>query len=89
LAAKEYPVRSYEDFPQKALDGYDIYKSANRWIALVVVETERRKELRLYAWRKKGEDWKVDLASLSIGFWDLKTLIEKAEELKRTYGISK
>jgi hypothetical protein len=89
LAAKEYPVHSYENFPQKALDGYDVYKSANRWIALVVVETERRRELRLYAWRKKGEEWKVDLASLNIGFWEMKTFAEKAEELKQKYEITK
>ncbi len=82
-------MRSYENFPQKALDGHDIYKSATRWIALVVVETERRKELRLYAWRKRGEEWKVDLASLNVGFWDLKTVSEKAEELKHKFSIEK
>ena len=86
---KEYPVKSYENFPQKALEGYDIYQSANRWIALVVVETETRRELRLYAWRKKGDEWKVDLASLNVGFWDLKTLVEKAEDLKRRNNITR
>ena len=89
MSTNDYPVRSYENYPQKALDGHDIYKSANRWIALVVVETERRKELRLYAWRKRGEDWKVDLASLNVGFWDLKILLEKAVELKNKHSIVK
>jgi hypothetical protein len=82
-----YPVKSYENYPQKALEGHDIYKSATRWIALVVVETERRKELRLYAWRKKVDDWKVDLASLNIGFWNLQALVAKAAELKEKYKI--
>ena len=84
-----YPVKSYENFPQKPLEGHDIYKSANRWIALVVVETERKKELRLYAWRKRGEEWKVDLASLNIGFWNLSELMKRAAELKDKYGISR
>jgi phage terminase large subunit GpA-like protein len=89
LSDKEYPVKSYENYPQKVLEGFDIYTSAGRWIAIVVVETEKRKELRLYAWRKRGEEWKVDLASLNIGFWDLKTLLDKAEILKQKYNISK
>ncbi len=89
MANREYPVKSYEGFPQKALDGHDIYKSASRWIALVVVETERRKELRLYAWKKRGEEWKVDLASLNVGFWDLQQVVQRAIELKEKYAISK
>lgn len=89
MAERHYPVKSYEGFSQKALDGHDIYVSANRWIALVVVETERRKELRLYAWRKRGDEWKVDLASLNLGFWDLKSLTDAAESLKQKYGITK
>ncbi len=56
---------------------------------MVVVETERQKELRLYAWRKKGEEWKVDLASLNIGFWNLAQFAEKAEELRKKYEIRK
>jgi hypothetical protein len=86
---ESYPVKSYENYPQKALDGIDIYKSATRWIALVVVETEKRKELRLYAWRKKVDDWKVDLASLNVGFWNLKDLVDKATDLKEKHKISR
>src|SRR5437667_846364 len=89
LASESYPVKTYENYPQKALGGHDIYRSANRWIALVVVETERRKELRLYAWRKRGDDWKVDLASLNVGFWDFQAIREKAEELKHNHNIAK
>ncbi len=89
MGPEAYPVKSYENYPQKALDGHDIYRSATRWVAMVVVETERQRELRLYAWRKKGEEWKVDLASLNIGFWNLAQFAEKAEELRKKYEIRK
>lgn len=36
---EEFPVKSYEGFEQKVLEGMTIYKSKWRWIALVVVET--------------------------------------------------
>ena len=84
---EEFPVKSYEGFEQRAIDGYTIYKSSKRWIALVVVETSNKKELRLYAWELRKEEWKVALASQNVGFWDWDALYEKVKEFKEKYGI--
>ncbi|RMF30833.1 MAG: hypothetical protein D6752_03355 [Candidatus Nitrosothermus koennekii] len=84
---EEFPVKSYEGFEQKVLDGYTIYKSSKRWIALVVVETSNKKELRLYSWELRKGEWKVALASQNVGFWDWDKLYEKVKEFKEKYNI--
>ncbi|GIU72818.1 MAG: hypothetical protein KatS3mg003_2297 [Candidatus Nitrosocaldaceae archaeon] len=84
---EEFPVKSYEGFEQKVLDGYTIYKSGKRWIALVVVETSNKKELRLYSWELRKGEWKVALASQNVGFWDWDKLYEKVKEFKEKYNI--
>ncbi len=88
MAQEQFPVKSYEGFEQKVLDGYTIYKSSKRWVALVVVETSAKKELRLYAWEFRKDAWKVALASQSVGFWNWDELSNKVKELKTKYGIS-
>ncbi|MEM4356922.1 MAG: hypothetical protein QXR25_03865 [Candidatus Nitrosocaldus sp.] len=82
-----YPVKSYEGFEQRVVDGYTIYKSSKRWIALVVVETSNGKELRLYSWEMRKGEWKVALASQNVGFWDWDTIVGKVKELKDKYAI--
>jgi hypothetical protein len=84
---EEFPVRSYEGFEQKALDGHTIYKSSKRWIALVVVETSSKKELRLYAWEFRKDAWKVALASQNVGYWKWDELVSKVKAFKEKYGI--
>ena len=84
---EQYPVKSYEGFEQKVLDGYTIYKSNKRWIALVVVETSNRKELRLYSWELRKGEWKVALASQNVGFWDWDAIYNKIKEFKDRYSI--
>jgi hypothetical protein len=51
----DYPVS--ESF--KVLEGYDIYRSENLIIAPVVVEANNLKDLRLYRWQKRKDQWKV------------------------------
>lgn len=84
---EQFPVRSYEGFEQKAIDGYTIYKSSKRWVALVVVEANNKKELRLYAWEFRKDTWKVALASQTVGFWNWDELASKVKEFKQKYGI--
>lgn len=84
---EEFPVKSYEGFEQKVLDGYTIYKSSKRWIALVVVEANNKREMRLYSWELRKEAWKVALASQNVGFWDWDKLYEKVKEFKEKYNI--
>jgi hypothetical protein len=84
---EDYPVKSYEGFEQKAIDGHTIYKSNKRWIALVVVETSNGKELRLYSWELRKNEWKVALASQNVGFWDWDSIVSKVKEFKTKHGI--
>ncbi|MEM2856753.1 MAG: hypothetical protein QW416_06605 [Candidatus Nitrosocaldaceae archaeon] len=84
---EEFPVKSYEGFEQKVIEGYTIYKSNKRWVALVVVETSYKKELRLYAWELKNDTWKVSLASQNVSFWNWDSIYQKIKELKSKYNL--
>ena len=72
----------------KVIEGYDIYRSSRLIIALVAVETERRKDLRLYRWEKRKDEWRVGLCRMSTVQWNWPQLAEKAEELKKKHGIT-
>jgi len=84
---EEFPIRTYEGFEQKVLDGVTLYKSRKRWVALVVVETPYGRHLKLYAWVMRNNEWKVDLANLNIGYWDFKKFAEHAERLSKKYLV--
>ncbi len=81
----DYPVsESY-----KVLEGYDVYRSNKLIVALVVVESQFGRDLRLYRWQKRGEAWKVDLCRMSVSNWSWDTLAGKAKELTSKYEIGK
>ncbi len=86
--SEEFPIKSYEGFEQKVIEGYTIYKSSKRWIALTVVEANNKKEMRLYSWELRKGEWKVSLASQNVGFWDWDKIYEKIKELKSKYNIT-
>ena len=90
-----YPVS--ERF--KVLDCYDVYKSNNIWIALLVVDADSRKAIRLYRWekrrkKKEGQEddgqeeevWKVGLCRMNVSQWDWQELSGKIGEVKSKYG---
>jgi len=85
--SEQFPVKSYEGYEQKVLDGHTIYRSSKRWVALVVVEASNKRELRLYAWEFRKDSWKVALASQNVGFWKWDELASKVTEFKQKYGI--
>ena len=78
----EYPVS--EAF--KVLEGYDIYRSEQLIIALVAVQSNTGKDVRLYRWQKRQDAWKVDLCRMSVRQWDWDKVSSKAKELKAKYG---
>ena len=53
----KYPVSD----TYKVLDGHDIYRSNNLIVALVVVDSQFGRDLRLYRWIKRNDQWMVDL----------------------------
>jgi len=83
--AQKYPVS--EQF--KVLEGYDIYRSSNLIMALVVVQSESGKDLRLYRWQNRKGSWKVDLCRMSVSRWPWETLAAKAAELVKKYELGK
>ena len=42
----------------KVLQSYTIYKSEKWWSAVVLVEAFGRKQVAIYLWTKKGDQWK-------------------------------
>ena len=79
----QYPVS--ESF--KVLEGYDIYRSGNLIVALVVVDGNFGKDLRLYRWQLRKEAWKVDLCRMSVAKWDWDKLAARVKELKEKHGL--
>jgi len=81
----DYPVS--ESF--KVLEGYDIYRSDKLIVALVVVESEFGRDMRLYRWQKRNDAWKVDLCRMSVASWQWENLASKAKELMEKHEIGK
>ena len=83
---KQYPLGDFWDYH----DGYDIVRSNTTIVAIVVVSRagNTAKELRFYSWRKKGEEWKVELARIGTKKWNWEKLASAAMELKQKYGIT-
>lgn len=80
-----YPVS--ETF--KVVEGYDIYRSDNLIIAMVVVESDRGKDLRLYRWMKRKDQWKVDLCRMSVARWKWPEIAEVASGFVKKHGLQK
>jgi len=81
----DYPVS--ESF--KVLEGYDIYRSEKLIVALVVVDSDFGRDLRLYRWQKRNDAWKVDLCRMSVAGWQWDALAQKARELIEKHDIGK
>ncbi|MDA4111445.1 MAG: hypothetical protein OK439_02830 [Thaumarchaeota archaeon] len=80
-----YPVS--ESF--KVLEGYDIYRSEKLIVALVVVDSDFGRDLRLYRWQKRNDAWKVDLCRMSVAGWKWDILAQKAKELIEKHDVGK
>jgi hypothetical protein len=83
MSEARYPVSS----TFKVLEGHDIYRSNNLIVALVVVESQYGRDLRLYRWIKRNDQWKVDLCRMGVGRWDWDQIAAKAKDLMRSHGI--
>lgn len=79
-----YPVS--ENF--KVLEGFDIIRTDKLIVAIVAVETDRGKDVRLYRWQKRGKDWKVDLCRMSIVKWNFTDIYNIVSEFKQKYKIA-
>jgi len=75
----KYPVSN----SFKVLDGHDIYRSDNLIVAVVVVESDKGKDVRLYRWQKRNNEWKVDLCRMSVLHWDFTDIYNKVAEFKK------
>ncbi len=82
---KKYPVSGQF----KVLEGYDIYRSTNLIMALVVVQGQSGKDLRLYRWQNRKGAWKVDLCRMSVARWSWESLAAKARQLIAKYELGK
>ena len=81
----DYPVS--ESF--KVLEGYDISRSEKFIVALVAVQSEFGRDIRLYRWMKRKDAWKVDLCRMSVASWQWDTLASKVKEMTEKYEIGK
>ena len=82
-SSPKYPVSA----TYKVLDGYDIYRSNNLIVALVVVESQFGKDMRLYRWMMRNGVWKVDLCRMGVKKWKWNEIAAKAAEFTEKYGL--
>jgi hypothetical protein len=83
MSENKYPVS--QTFT--VLDGYDIYRSSNLIVALVVVQSQFGKDLRLYRWLKRNDQWKVDLCRMGVGRWKWDEIAARAKDFIEKYGL--
>lgn len=83
MSEQSYPVSA----TYRVLDGYDIYRSENIIVALVVVESQYGRDLRLYRWIKRKDQWKVDLCRMGARRWKWNEIAVKAGEFMQKYGL--
>jgi hypothetical protein len=83
MSEAKYPVSQ----TYTVLDGYDIYRSDNLIVALVAVQSQFGKDLRLYRWMKRKDQWKVDLCRMGVGRWKWDEIAAKAKEFIEKYDI--
>ncbi len=83
MSEVRYPVSA----TYKVLDGYDIYRSDNLIVALVVVESQFGRDLRLYRWMKRKDQWKVDLCRMGVKRWKWSEISAKASEFIEKYNL--
>jgi len=80
-----------EDYPVsdifKVLEGFDILRTDNLIVAVVAVESNRGRDVRLYRWQKRGEEWKVDLCRMSISKWNFTDIYNIVSEFKQKYNV--
>jgi hypothetical protein len=81
----DYPVS--EQF--KVLEGFDIYRSNKLIVALVVVDGNFGRDLRMYRWQMRNNAWKVDLCRMSVVDWKWDDIATRAQELIRKFDIKR
>ena len=71
------------------LDQRVYIRTNRRIVALCVLKSKFRTEMKLYEWVWKGEGkgWKVGLANINVEGIDLKRIAADAEALAKTHGI--
>ncbi|MEW5840215.1 MAG: hypothetical protein AB1753_04350 [Thermoproteota archaeon] len=88
MASKPPPAKHYPVSPTyRVLDGHDIYRSSNLIVALVVVESQYGRDMRLYRWINRNGQWKVDLCRMGVKRWDWAALAARAAEFAEKYGL--
>ncbi len=83
MSEVKYPVSE----TYTVLDGYDMYRSSNLIVALVVVQSQYGRDLRLYRWIKRKDQWKVDLCRMGVGRWNWDEIASKVKEFTEKYAL--
>ncbi len=83
MSEVKYPVSQ----TYTVLDGYDMYRSSNLIVALVVVQSQYGRDLRLYRWIKRKDQWKIDLCRMGVGRWNWDEIASKVKEFTEKYAL--
>ncbi|OYT55764.1 MAG: hypothetical protein B6U77_01005 [Candidatus Hecatellales archaeon ex4484_218] len=77
----------------KVVKGETIYKTPTWWMAVLLTERFKRREVAVYRWKKKGEKWsrKQKLSILNRKHWEkIKQIVDSLlEELEKLGVVEK
>ena len=71
----------------KVVEGTTVYKTDKWWSAVLVVESFGRKQIAIYLWNKKGDEWKRRqkfMVTSKDGWAKVKEAVEKYLEQKQS-----
>ena len=84
-----FPSNDTSHIYAKRLGGFDLYKSAKSWLAIVATEDQYgKRSVKMFRWQKRISVWKNTLCNMRIDYLDFDLINEKIKVLKKKFGIS-
>ena len=84
-----FPSNDTSHIYAKRLGGFDLYKSAKSWLAIVATEDQYgKRSVKMFRWQKRISGWKIRLCNMRIDYLDLILINDKIKVLKKEFCIS-
>ena len=84
-----FPSNDTSHIYAKRFGGFDLYKSAKSWLAIVATEDQYgKRSVKMFRWQKRISGWKNTLCNMKIDYLDFDLINEKIKVLKKKFGIS-
>ena len=83
-----FPSNDTSHIYAKRLGGFELYKSAKSWLAIVATEDQYgKRSVKMFRWQKRISGWKNTLCNMKIDYLDFVMINEKIKILKEKYRV--